>query len=48
MGTEVAASASVNAPTAWNYPLAVVVYNGGVEVAASASVTAPTNWNYYV
>jgi hypothetical protein len=44
----VAASASVAAPVAWNYPLVVVVYNGGVDVAASASVSAPVEWNYYV
>jgi len=48
LGPEVAASASVAAPTAWNYQLVVVVYNGGVDVAASASVSAPVQWNYYV
>jgi hypothetical protein len=46
LGTEEAGVLSVAAPTAWDYRLVVVVYDGGVDLAGALAVTPPTQWSY--
>jgi hypothetical protein len=48
LGVEVASSASVTAPTTWDYILAftTVIRDLGTEIAASAAVSPPAAWDY--
>jgi len=46
LGSEGVGTATLAAPTAWDYRLVVVAYDGGTDTAGSATIAPPTEWRY--